>query len=280
MDKFEELLVKKGLYTSILLTIDDVDELKRLLSDNYFVIDCFCHDCKEERTFEMTDTEIHEHFMAVNMPAYSNVGGQHDTKEDIFERYLNKRYSISFRCTRNGHLLLFDLLIINDRMFKIGQYPSFADISIGDVAKYKSVLGEKFREYNKALGLFSHGIGIGSFVYMRRIIESLVFEKYDEKKEMLGISKEDFIRNEFKDKIDLLKDFLPDVLVENKNIYGIISKGLHELSEEECLNMFPYIKAGIELILDEIIAEKKRIEKQKIFSKCIADKTAELRNKQ
>lgn len=35
------------------------------------------------------------------------------------------------------------------------------------------------------------------------------------------------------DKIKLLKDYLPQMLVDNKVVYGIMSKGIHELSEEE-----------------------------------------------
>lgn len=39
-----------------------------------------------------------------------------------------------------------------------------------------------------------------------------------------------------------------------------MSKGIHELSEEECLEMFPIVRSGIELILDEKI---EKIEKDK-----------------
>lgn len=70
---------------------------------------------------------------------------------------------------------------------------------------------------------------------------------------------------------------MPEVLVANKNIYGIVSKGIHELSEEECREMFPYIKAGIELILDSLLAEKERKSKEKIFEKFVAKKTGELK---
>lgn len=143
--------------------------------------------------------------------------------------------------------------------------------------KYKSVLGEKYVEYKKSLGLFSHGIGIGSFVYLRRIIENLVLEKYSKVKDMLEISSEDFMRSDFKEKIEILKDYLPKVLVENKNLYSIVSKGIHELSEEECISMYPYLKIGIELILDDIIAEKERAEKEKLFAQFVANKTGELR---
>ena len=50
------------------------------------------------------------------------------------------------------------------------------DLIIPEIAKYKAVLGTQYREFSKAIGLFAHGIGIGSFVYLRRIIENLVFD--------------------------------------------------------------------------------------------------------
>ena len=95
--------------------------------------------------------------------------------------------------------------------------------------------------------------------------------------ESLGISREDFERLKFDVKIDTLKDYLPEVLVANKNVYGIVSKGIHELSEDECREMFPYIKAGIELILDALLAEKERKAKEKLFEKFVAQKTGELK---
>lgn len=114
-------------------------------------------------------------------------------------------------------------------------------------------------------------------MYLRRIIEKLVFDKFDEVADTLSISREDFEHLKFDLKIDTLKDHLPAVLVTNKNVYGIVSKGIHELSEEECREMFPYVRAGIELILDDLVAERERKSKEKIFEKFVAQKTGELR---
>ncbi len=281
MSKLEDLLVNKGLYDSVEICIDDLDELEKLLSGssyNGYNINCFCANCNEIRTFETVDKTIH------NESGFARIDFFNDyydpSIQEIFNDYLNKRYSLSFRCTRNHkHSILFDLLVTNNKIIKIGQYPSFADLANRDISRYKSVLGNKFNEYSKSLGLFSHGIGIGSFVYLRRIIESLIFDKYDEVKESLNISHDDFMKSEFKDKIDILKNYLPSVLVKNKNIYSIISKGIHHLNEEECSSIYPVIKDGIELILDDLIAEKQRIEKEKKFSIHIANITGELKNK-
>ena len=282
MRKFEELLVSKGLYDCVNITVDDLDEMEQFLSNKIyksFNIDCFCIDCNEKRVFDLVDKKSYEEQAFLGIPFGVDVGQKvKPSKMALYQEYLNKRYCISFCCTReHKHSLLFDLLITNDKIIKIGQYPSFADISIGDTTKYKNVLADKYREYCTSLGLFSHGVGIGSFVYLRRIIEKLVFEKYYEVSNKIDIDKKTFIHSDFKERIDILKDYLPKVLVDNKNIYSIISKGVHELEEKECVNMFPYVKAGIELILDDILLKKEREEKEKLFSKFVSDKTGELR---
>ena len=44
---------------------------------------------------------------------------------------------------------------------------------------------------------------------------------------------------------------LPEFLVKNSNIYGIVSKGVHELEEQECLEHFNVVEKSIEAILNQ-----------------------------
>ena len=282
MGKFEELLVNKGLYDNVDITIDDLEELEKYLSKNEYTgntIDCYCPHCETNRVFAFSNSEIHEETGIMSIMIDDTAGRtRKPKKQEIFNSYLNKRYVLTYRCSRDRqHAILFDLIVIDSKIIKIGQFPSIADLVIPEISKYKSVLGKQYREFSKAVGLFAHGIGIGSFVYLRRIIEKLVFDKYNELAEKLDILKEDFERQKFDKKIETLKEYLPASLVENKNVYGIVSKGIHELSEEECREMFPYIRIGIELILDDLLAEKERKEKEKVFEEFVAKKTGELR---
>lgn len=41
-------------------------------------------------------------------------------------------------------------------------------------------------------------------------------------------------------------------------MYSLLSKGVHELSEEDCLAHFDTLRIGIELILDEKLDRKER----------------------
>jgi hypothetical protein len=63
------------------------------------------------------------------------------------------------------------------------------------------------------------------------------------------------------EKIKILREHLPSFLVENRGLYSILSTGIHELSEEECLKYFESVKIGIEQILDEKIIEQDRAKK-------------------
>ena len=64
------------------------------------------------------------------------------------------------------------------------------------------------------------------------------------------------------EKIKILKDYLPDIISSNAKIYGIVSKGIHELSEEECINYFPVLQEALFLILRQW--SQKRKEKETI----------------
>lgn len=150
---------------------------------------------------------------------------------------------------------------------KVGQYPSVADFHIGQVHKYDKVLPKnKMREFTKAIGLAANGVGIGSFVYLRRIFEYLVFEAHEvAKSKNPSFDKTAFTSGRMNEKIQMLSGYLPDYLVEHHAIYGILSKGIHELGEEECKKYFPILKASIELILDEKLeAYQKEMRKKEI----------------
>ena len=81
------------------------------------------------------------------------------------------------------------------------------------------------------------------------------------------------------DKISLLKRNLPEFLVQNKSLYSILSKGIHELGESECMSAFPITKLGIELILDEKLEKLTRENKIEQASKGIGKLTEKMKRK-
>jgi hypothetical protein len=149
---------------------------------------------------------------------------------------------------------------------------------LNKIGKYKKILNtEKYNELSKAIGLVSHGVGIGSFVYLRRIFEDLVEQAHQEAIKEDLLSEEAYCRSRMDEKIGLLKEFLPDFLFKNRILYSILSKGIHELSEEECLKYFDAVKIGIELILDEKLEKLNREAKTKEVEKLISEIHNELK---
>ena len=156
-------------------------------------------------------------------------------------------------------------------MQKVGQYPSVADLHSAQIKRHRKVLSpEGYRELNRAVGLAAHGVGIGAFVYLRRIFERLIEEAHQIARNDSAWDEERFLRSRMPEKIVLLASHLPDFLVENKSLYSILSKGLHDLSEDECLQFFSVTLLGIELILQERIATKEKNEKIEQVTKDIA----------
>lgn len=162
----------------------------------------------------------------------------------------------------------------NDAVNSIDNFDNFGNLI---EEKYREILGEEhYSEYLIAINCYEAGIGIGSFIYLKRIIEMLLFDKFSFNKGKLAITLEEFRKLHFNDKIQTLNEFLPDILVENGHIYGIMSKPLHELSEEDCREIFPILQSGIELILDEILIQIKKARKREQFASFVSKTTKQL----
>lgn len=146
---------------------------------------------------------------------------------------------------------------------KVGQWPSAADFQIPQAEKYRKILGEdQYKELTRGIGIAAHGVGIGSFVYLRRVFENLIEEAHKKAQaEVKNFSEENYTRVKMDEKIKIIKDYLPEFLVENRSLYAILSKGIHDLGEEECLKYFETVKLGIEQILDEKIIQKEKADK-------------------
>ncbi len=205
----------------------------------------------------------------------STFGGWSNIKESIeyFTKY-GGTDRIGIKCKRYGEVLDFFIHYDADKhiLMKVGQYPSVADFHIYELKRYDKVLSkEKLKEISRAIGLAANGIGIGSFVYLRRIFEHLIWTTFNEQKAAINIVDKDFAAMKMDVKIQTIKDYLPNFLVENKSLYSILSLGIHKLTEEECLAYFTTVRHSIEVILDEKLEAKKQEERKILGAKNISD---------
>lgn len=189
--------------------------------------------------------------------------GSYSLHHDPFE--YPEMWFMTLKCGRYGDAI--DIMMFFDSadhsLMKVGQYPSIADIHIAQVKQYNKVLSkEDLKEFTRAIGLAANGVGIGSFVYLRRIFEKLIYEAYIKAKEEGVVEEEKFKHLHLDEKIKALSNYLPETLVEIADVYGVLSKGIHQLSEQECLMYFDAMRNGIEIILDDKLEQKKKQEKR------------------
>ena len=67
--------------------------------------------------------------------------------------------------------------MLDTALIKVGQHPSFADFHSEDVKSYRGTLPrQQLAEFTRAINLAAHDVGIGAYVYLRRVFEWLVEE--------------------------------------------------------------------------------------------------------
>lgn len=181
--------------------------------------------------------------------------------------------TVKIKCKRTDNVFWYFIIYdsTSKTLIKIGQYPTVADFHISEIKQYSKLLSnDKLKEFTRAIGLAANGVGIGSFVYLRRIFEYLISEAYTLAIKDSAVTEAAFQKARMDEKIDLLHSYLPGFLVENKSMYSILSLGIHELDEQTCLAHFDTLRVGIEIILDEKLDEFRKKEKIEIAKQKLA----------
>ena len=197
-------------------------------------------------------------------------------------------YELTGACSRiSSHTQTQILLILSKTTFgpnmeiiermsiqKIGQHPSYGDINIAAIQKYaRTLTRSQLTELSRAIALASHDVGIGAYVYLRRVFESLIEQAHKEATSNSNWDEENYQKSRMNEKISMLKDHLPSFIIEHPRMYSLLSKGVHELTEKECLEHFETLRISIEMTLDEKLeAVEKR--KKREMAKSALEKSA------
>lgn len=220
-------------------------------------VDLFCPECKNLSVFTHAGDKA-------NTPHARSPRGQNHIVFAPPEQHHFHAY-VSFICARSaGHLAWVNLLLIDGKSLeKVGQFPSLADLSDLELNAYEKVLGdERLRELKRGVGLRAHGIGIGSTIYLRRALEFIVDAA--EQVALSELGKSPCEKNErMQEKIRALAAYLPDFISENRAMYGLLSDGIHNRSEEECTAMFAPCYDGIVIALEQMEVKRAQAERSK-----------------
>ena len=259
---FDDFLVKTGLYIPLEFKEEDSRELAGILAMRYlgdreqpysYTFDGYCPFCKKQSVFTIS---VNCEYGAVSQITHLSGLQNQDRKIEAI-------------CSREKqHKILYWFITDDKTITKIGQYPNVKEILSDNIKKYRKTLNKDFIELQTAIQLHSNGVGIGAFVYLRRIFEILINHAFEMEK-VEQVNMEDFTRMRMDDKIGIVKSVIPNFIVDHKSIYAILSKGIHELDENECLQFFPVLEESIEMILDEQLALQEKKAKENVLSKSI-----------
>ena len=218
--------------------LDDIDKVN---------INLFCEECNSNQTFNMEYdySEISSFFN-------DDSGGQ-----VVILRYL---------CAHcNYYRRIFVIRIDKSRKYimKVGQYPPW-DISVEP--NFQKILGDYLKFFKNGLMCESQGYGIGASTYYRRVIEGVIDDlldmilllmNEDEKQEYKIALMETKKSKNAQEKIALVKDLLPKSLLPEqfnplKTLHGVLSEGIHEKDDEECLKDAELIREIITYLIKQI----------------------------
>ncbi|WP_367256185.1 hypothetical protein [Pseudomonas sp. stari2] len=145
-------------------------------------------------------------------------------------------------------------------MVKFGEHPTFGPPI---PARLLKLIGPDRDNFLKGRRCENQGLGVGAFVYYRRVVEhqkNRIFKEVVKVSEKIGAPKEKIeilnaalLETQFTKALDMAKDSLPESLLINgysplKLLYRALSEGIHNLDDETCLGL----ASSVRIILGEL----------------------------
>lgn len=170
----------------------------------------------------------------------------------------NSRHFITYQCRNcKARYKTFALFFSLDDSgaLKYGEEPSFGPPIPTRASK---LIGSDRELFFKGRRCELQGLGVGAFTYYRRVLEDQRNRIFDEILRVLKvmdannpvIPEIEAAKNEkrFNDSIDVIKHGLPaSLLINGENplhlLYSALSKGVHSMSDEECLELATAVRA-------------------------------------
>lgn len=243
-------------------------------------INVYCDKCKSYQTFNMVN-EYNELFDRDTQTAGTTVRAQY----------------VCSACRGSGILFFLDFYtkvfeeeqdgkktpIVSLYVRKVGQNPAW---EIDSDKTLEKLLGEHADNYKKGLVCESQNYGIGAYAYFRRITEDIIdslldsitdlvepAEKAKYQKALEETKKEKITEK----KIDLVKDLLPPALRPDgmnplKSLHSALSAGMHDGTDEECMEQAEIIKDILVFLVNQILKNKEENRKFTESMKKLLDK--------
>jgi len=149
---------------------------------------------------------------------------------------------------------------VNGEALKFGEVPAFGPPTSARLIK---LIGPDRETFLKGRRCENQGLGIGAFIYYRRVVEhqknrilseiAKVAERVGASQDTLDILKRASDETQFSRALEIAKGAIPESLLINGHnplglLHGALSEGVHEMSDEECLE----IAGSVRVVLGEL----------------------------
>lgn len=278
---------------------DDFQHLINFMRSSSNIVG-FCPFCHERFSLKVIPIELNKELLKFRVHEAHEDWVDEDHYYDGSEMEMNKRLSILLKkdngyfdkwvqCTHNSsHLFRFSYHLeelFDDKgerkltLKKVGQNPSLSDFFSESVKRFRPLLKKmnSHEDFSTGCYMYANGLGIGSYAYLRRVFEKLIMYTFKENEQFFNLESHEFNRLMMGDKVHKLKEYLPSFLTENnRNIYKLLSLGIHQLEEDECKKMFMVLKNAIEVILEEKMHNEEERKRKKEISEALNAFSSEL----
>lgn len=146
------------------------------------------------------------------------------------------------------------------QLYKFGELPAFGPPTPSRLMK---LIGPDREEFLKGRRCENQGLGVGAFIYYRRVVEAQknrILEEVIKVSEKLGASKQKIdtlraavVETQFTKALEMAKDVLPESLLINghspiKLLHSALSDGVHARSDEACMSL----ATSVRIVLGEL----------------------------
>jgi hypothetical protein len=144
--------------------------------------------------------------------------------------------------------------------YKFGELPTYGPPVSPKLIK---LIGPDRNEFLKGRRCENQGLGVGAFIYYRRVVENQknrilgevikVSEKIGATKEKMEKLKSVLTETQFSKALEMAKDAIPESLLINGHspillLHSALSEGVHALTDEQCLEL----AASVRVVLGEL----------------------------
>jgi hypothetical protein len=183
---------------------------------------------------------------------------------------LHRNFFLNYRCSNCRTAEKLYALYINfegasdsaARCYKFGEYPPYGDPTPNRLLR---LFGKDSGLFLKGRQCENHALGIGAFVYYRRVVENHKDQIFDgfinvaEKvaPELVGSFTEAKKQQHFLGAIEAVKDAMPQALLINGHnplmlLHRALSKGLHAKTDDECLELAHHVRTVLAELAERI----------------------------